>query len=105
MNHTATPWQFWTSNSLKRITCAADNKTHQDGGVLSTYKHPSEGYADIRISEGDMEFLITAVNAHEDLVAALKALCGEIAEFKNDAALRYRALQLAYDVLKKVGAQ
>jgi hypothetical protein len=54
MSHTPGPWEWWTSNSLKRLS-AGD----RDGKVLSAYV-ARDGVADVTVAESDMALIAVA---------------------------------------------
>ena len=53
---TPAPWEWWTSNSFRRLT-GGDGK---DGGVLSGVIQPSDHHPDILGGGTDMEFIVLA---------------------------------------------
>jgi hypothetical protein len=68
---TPAPWSWWTSNSMKRITCEADPQRRQDGDVLRATMHST--WPDLAISKADMELIVALRNA----APALLALAGQ----------------------------
>lgn len=58
------PWEWWTSNSVRRLT-GADGK---DGGVLYAYRAASDGVADIAVSDANARLIA----ASPDLLEACK---------------------------------
>lgn len=68
--HTPGPWQWWTSNSLRRLTSHAGGRSGQDGGVLHAYRC-RDGVADIAVSDADMSLIAAA----PDLYEALRDMC------------------------------
>ena len=59
MSHTKGPWEWWTSNSMKRLS--ANDK---DGGVIYPYVC-HDGVADIAIREEDMRLIASAPDMAE----------------------------------------
>ena len=50
------PWEWWTSNSVLRLT-GADGR---DGGVLYAYARAHAGHADVQCSAEDQAFIAAA---------------------------------------------
>jgi hypothetical protein len=66
MSHTPTPWDLWTSNSYRRIVA------REGGHILYGTQHP-DGTGDLVFSNPeDAEFMVRAVNTHDDTVKALE---------------------------------
>lgn len=73
--HTPGPWEWWTSNSWRRLR-------HSDRGVSTDVIMPTvhpDGHPDLIVSDGDAALLAAA----PDLLAALKSVVA-IADRKTD---------------------
>ena len=88
------PWQWWTSNSLKRLTSHAGGRSGKDGGVLHAYRC-TDGVADIAVSEADMAL----ISAAPDLAEALEYILSDVEP--TEFALSYVARGKAEAALKK----
>lgn len=62
---TSGPWEWWTSNSWRRLTAQGG----RDGGVICPVVHPVDHHPDLAISEPDMALIAEARNALPDLLA------------------------------------
>jgi hypothetical protein len=67
-DHTAGPWEWWTSNGLHRLSAGG-----KDGNVLCAVRL-HDGFADIQVSEEDARLIA----ASPDLLAALRATRREL---------------------------
>lgn len=65
------PWQWWTSNSWKRLT--AHNKRggdyEREGNVLCPFTSRSDGHPDCDVSNADMHLISAAPELYEALKA------------------------------------
>lgn len=53
--HTPGPWQWWTSNSWRRLSSGT-----KDGNVLCPVVQRSDGHSDVIVSEADMALIEAA---------------------------------------------
>lgn len=54
----ASSWQWWDSNSFRRLTFVEANGRHgQDGGALCAVVHPIDGHPDVQMASGVREFI------------------------------------------------
>lgn len=60
------PWEWWTSNSLKRLSAGG-----KDGAVLHAYRCP-DGASDIQVSDADARLIASAPELYEALEAMVK---------------------------------
>lgn len=67
------PWEWWTSNSLKRLSAGG-----KDGAVLHAYRCP-DGASDIQVSDADARLIAAA----PELYGALQMADEWIREAKN----------------------
>lgn len=106
--HTPTPWTFERQNKDSE-DAGWQGAIKGPGGVEvcsfgdSTQYYPTEGCPP---DEGDGEFLIRAVNAHDDLVSALNnpallELLGNIEDSGSPEAARLFALVQAWEVARE----
>lgn len=67
----ASDWQWWDSNSFRRLTFIEANGRHgQDGGALCAVVHPIDGHPDVQMASGVREFIETC---SPDTIRALLA--------------------------------
>lgn len=90
---TPTPWAWWTSNSVKRIT-GPDGK---DGGVLCSYRFDSG--TDVAITDDNMAVLVAARNALPSLIAEVESLRKQLEEAE---AARKRHWDMAAEYAEKI---
>lgn len=77
--HTPTPWELWTSNSYRRI------KSKNGPPVLYGTQH-KDGTGDLVFANPeDAEFLIRAVNIHDEMLDVLRSVT-EALDVKNAVA-------------------
>ncbi|MDX4957271.1 hypothetical protein [Delftia acidovorans] len=72
--HTPGPWEWWTSNSFRRLSSAA---TGNDGDVLYATVQPSDGHPDVELPNGgwngpDGRLIAAAPELLEVALAALE---------------------------------
>lgn len=93
MKYTPGPWQWWTSNSLLRLSSQATGK---DGDVIDLFKM-SDGATSLSVKVADMNL----IEAAPDLLEALQELvflyehdegCRELTEYKRAKAAISKAL-------------
>lgn len=90
MSHTPTPWVH-----DRQSDCILDN----GGNVIVS---PYESEHNIDNDTANAAFIVKAVNAHDDLVAALKALTGHKAYYEG--MMFSERAKMARDALAKAGA-
>lgn len=77
-------WQWWTSNSYRRLTFKNGQNT-RDGGALSGTVHPHDKWPDVSMAPGVQEFIERAspkaVLALLDRIAELEAALRPFAEY------------------------
>lgn len=85
MSHTPGPWNWWTSNSFRRLSSEADGK---DGGVICPTVSRSDGHPDLIVKREDMALIAAA----PELLEALQGLlflyehdegCRDLTEYKQ----------------------
>lgn len=82
------PWQWWSSNSVKRVT-GADGR---DGGVLHAYSF-RDG-ADIACSPSDQAFIAAANPAAVlELIAEVERLRAEVERLENGMEIAVKGLK------------
>lgn len=67
---TAGPWEWWTSNSFRRLSSVATGK---DGDVLYACIQLSDGHPDIGGSDADMALIAAMRNNIDALIAVAEA--------------------------------
>lgn len=73
MSHTPGPWEWWTSNSWRRLRSNPANG--RDLGVVTPFVAP-DGHPDLEVSAADMALIAAA----PDLLALAKLYASECAE-------------------------
>jgi hypothetical protein len=88
------PWEWWTSNSLRRLSSTPSGK---DGDVLHAYRC-RDGVADISVRQSDMDIIaacnpanIAAILAELDRLRAEAASWEQQAQDRTDDALKFAA--------------
>lgn len=95
-------WNWWTSNSMRRLSTDADGK---DGGVMYAY-NASDGVPDIAVSKTDMAFVEMAHDRWPHLLDAVETLTAQNAclqaEVLEQARLNGMGGEREADLLGKV---
>lgn len=99
--HTPGPWEWWTSNSLMRLT-GADGK---DGGVLYAAMH--SGVPDVSVSEANARLIAAApdlLRVLEDAESMLQELKLTCASADEEGAVTHQINEINEVIAKATGA-
>lgn len=88
MKHTPGPWEWWTSNSIRRLSAGG-----RDGNVLHAVRL-HDGFADVQVSDADAHLIAAA----PDL---LKALRMAVRQNEDDMILTGEELRVCYAAIDK----
>ncbi|WP_212646411.1 hypothetical protein [Delftia sp. PE138] len=89
--HTPGPWEWWTSNSFRRLSSKATGK---DGDVLYATVQPSDGHPDVELPNGGWNgpdgCLIAAA---PELLEALQAIFDDYKQLADSGDAGYWLLE------------
>lgn len=96
MNATSGKWEWWTSNSEKRITSTELCGNSVDGNVLHAYYR--NAHADVACSQNDMDYIEAAQpQTVLSLIQTIERQREEITELsKNLTSMKYELNRLKY---------